>query len=478
MSKESIADFYIRLSSKPQEKGMSKTFQIKECKRYCKNKGYKVRNIYYENKSAKTPEKRPVFNELIARQKTKDRADVIVVYAVNRLARNPVDFYQIRELVDKYNTEFVFIREGLTIKKPFKAHQKYLTSILVATAEYEVDAMTEIRMRGSLERALSGVRPTKLNYGYGKRNGKVVIIPKEADFVKQAFTLYATGNYSLNSLSNELFELGYHYKNQRSGKIPRASLASMLKSIYYTGKYYFPGHEGIIQGKHKPIIDDELFNQVQKVLKKPSSEIKEKHQFLYNGLIKYKETGGLMSGEVKKGGKYIYYTARNADNSCCCINEEIVTKNVLNRLELIKLNNIPKDIIANEVLKEHLKPISQALNTAKRAVSRQYHEELKLKEYVDTNGIEDTDFIESEYAEIEKKYKDVSSNIQMLEDKITAQQSKYQEVLNMNLAEVFKILTLAHRRQILELIKSKFEGDCDKKIKITFKSAFRKLLQK
>ena len=80
MSKESIADFYIRLSSKPQEKGMSKTFQIKECKRYCKNKGYKVRNIYYENKSAKTPEKRPVFNELIARQKTKDRADVIVVY--------------------------------------------------------------------------------------------------------------------------------------------------------------------------------------------------------------------------------------------------------------------------------------------------------------------------------------------------------------------------------------------------------------
>ena len=199
---------------------------------------------------------------------------------------------------------------------------------------------------------------------------------------------------------------------------------------------------------------------------------------MYNGLIKYKETGGLMSGEVKKGGKYIYYTARNADNSCCCINEEIVTKNVLNRLELIKLNNIPKDIIANEVLKEHLKPISQALNTAKRAVSRQYHEELKLKEYVDTNGIEDTDFIESEYAEIEKKYKDVSSNIQMLEDKITAQQSKYQEVLNMNLAEVFKILTLAHRRQILELIKSKFEGDCDKKIKITFKSAFRKLLQK
>ncbi len=477
MSKESIADLYIRLSSKPQEKGMSKTFQIKECKKYCKNKGYKVRNIYYENKSAKTPDKRPVFNELIERQKTKDRADVIVVYAVNRLARNHVDFYQIREPIDKYNTEFVFVRECLTVKKPFKAHQKYLTSILVATAEYEVDAMTEIRMRGSLERALSGVRPTKLNYGYGKRNGKVVVIPKEAEFVKQAFTLYATGKYSLNSLSDELFELGYHYKNQRNGKIPRASLASMLKNIYYTGKYYYPGHEGIIQGKHKPIIEDELFNQVQKVLKKPSSEIKEKHQFLYNGLIKYKETGGLMSGEVKKGGKYIYYTARNTDNSCCCINEEIITENVLNRLELIKLNNIPKSI-SNEVLKEHLKPISQALNTAKRAVSRQYHEELKLKEYVDMNGIEDTDFIESEYAEIEEKYKDVSSNIQMLEDKIKAQQSKYQEVLNMNLAEVFKKLSLEHKRQILELIKSKFEGDYDKKVKITFKSAFRKLLQK
>ena len=59
-----------------------------------------------------------------------------------------------------------------------------------------------------------------------------------------------------------------------------------------------------------------------------------------------------------------------------------------------------------------------------------------------------------------------------------AQQSNYQEVLNMNLAEVFKKLNLEHKRQVLELIKSKFEGDCDKKIKITFKSAFRKLLQK
>ena len=475
MSKEIIADLYIRLSSKKQEKGMSKTFQIYECKKYCKNKGYKVRNIYYENKSAKTPEKRQVFNELIARQKTKERADVIVVYAVNRLARNPVDFYQIREPVDKYNTEFVFVREYLTVKKPFKAHQKYLTSILVATAEYEVDAMTEIRMRGSLERALSGIRPTKLNYGYGKRNGKVVIIPKEAEFVKQAFTLYASGRFSLNSLADELFQLGYYYKNQRNGKIPRASLASMLKSIFYTGKYYFPGHEGIIQGKHKPIIDEELFNQVQKVLKKPSSEIKEKHQFLYNGLIRYKETGGFMSGEVKKGGKYIYYTARNADNSCCCINEEIITENVLNRLKLIKLNKIPKNI-ANEVFKEHLKPMSQALSTAKRALSRQYHEELKLKEYVDINGIEDTDFIESEYAEIKEKYKDVSSNIQMLEDRISLQKSNYQEVLNKNLAEVFRNLGFEQKRQVLELVKSKFDGNFDKKVKITFKSAFRKLL--
>ena len=100
-----IADIYIRLSSKSQEDGMSRETQERECRKYCEMHGIKVRNVYYENKSGMTPYNRPVFYEMIAKQQSKDRADVIVCFCINRLTRNQVDFYPIRGLVDEYNTQ-------------------------------------------------------------------------------------------------------------------------------------------------------------------------------------------------------------------------------------------------------------------------------------------------------------------------------------------------------------------------------------
>ena len=90
------ADIYIRLSSKSQEDGMSKETQEKECRKYCEENGIIVRNVYYENKSAMTPYNRPVFYEMVAKQQSKDRADIIVSFCINRLTRNQVDFYPIR----------------------------------------------------------------------------------------------------------------------------------------------------------------------------------------------------------------------------------------------------------------------------------------------------------------------------------------------------------------------------------------------
>ena len=61
---------YIRLSSKKQEDGMSKEVQEKACREFCKKEGLILKNVYYENKSALRPGKRPVFNEIITKQKT------------------------------------------------------------------------------------------------------------------------------------------------------------------------------------------------------------------------------------------------------------------------------------------------------------------------------------------------------------------------------------------------------------------------
>lgn len=240
MNKKLLFDVYIRLSTKPQEKGMSKEVQEEKCREYCKKHGYIIRHIYYENKSAMKAHKRPVFEKMIAEQ-YKNKADGIISFCLNRLTRNQYDFEPIEKLVDKLNMKIILIQDNLTVQKPFKAHEKFLIRILTANAEFEVNHMNEIRKLGLIKKALAGLRPSKLNYGYTKlKSGNIAIVPKQAEFVIRAFELYATGQHSLSSIPETLYEEGLIYRNQKNGKIPKATLSSMLKSKFYTGKYDYP----------------------------------------------------------------------------------------------------------------------------------------------------------------------------------------------------------------------------------------------
>lgn len=470
--KNPIADIYIRLSSKSQEDGMSKETQEKECRKYCEEHGITVRNIYYENKSGMTPYNRPVFYEMITKQQTKDRADIIISFCVNRLTRNHVDFYPIRTLVDKYDTKIIFVKENITIEKPFKSHEKFLMNIIIASAEFEVNHMNEIRKKGLIERAKTGKRPSKLPYGYGIYKHRVVIVPKEAEFVKQAFELYSTGMYSLKTLPDKLLELGYTYKQQRNNKIPKATLSPMLKNIFYTGYYTYPGVEKPIKGMHKPIISKDLYDKVQEILKVSCYEKIRKHNFLYSNLITLQETGKFMTGEIKKD-KYIYYTAFDEKGTRHSINETIITEAILSYFKQIRLNSIPKEIF-DDVLKEELNPLKQEYANLKRDMSRKYHSELRLNDFIQSKKIDDEDFIYDSLADIENEYCNLPEMIASTELKIKTLTSKCQDVMQKRLYDVYIQLDMENQRKILELVKNKLELQGNK-VKLTFKSAFRNI---
>ena len=476
MSKNEIADIYIRLSSKKQEDGMSKDTQEEKCREYCKRHNLTVRNIYYENRSGMTPYDRPVFNQMVVNQQTKNKADYIVTFCVNRLTRNHVDFYQAEVIVDKYGTKIAFVKENQIIQKPMKSYETFLMDIIIAHSKFEVKQMNEIRKNGLIARAKTGLRPSKLNYGYKLFRKAPVVVPDRAKFVKRAFELYATDQYSLSSLPQALYDEGLRYKLQKDGKIPKASLEKMLKSIFYTGKYHYPGCEGLIEGKHKPIIDIELFSKVQMLLTRAGNGKIKTHNFLFSKLIRFKETGNLMVGDIKKN-KYIYYTAVDKNGKYCCVNESIITDSLMDRLQQIKLNLIPSDLV-KKVFREKMDTLIQEINILKRSFSRKYHSELELEDFVKENKIDDIDFIQNQELAIDEKYPDVKDTIDILQKRLINYETKYKNVLENDLATVFNTLDFDSKRKLLELIKSKFEISSDKKVKITFKPAFRRLIKR
>jgi site-specific DNA recombinase len=85
------AAIYIRVSTKNQEKGYSLETQLEGCKKYCQERGYIVEeiHIYRETMTGVIYREREILNKLRAAARRKE-FDVVVVYDVDRLSRDPV----------------------------------------------------------------------------------------------------------------------------------------------------------------------------------------------------------------------------------------------------------------------------------------------------------------------------------------------------------------------------------------------------
>lgn len=179
-----------------------------------------------------------------------------------------------------------------------------------------------------------------------------------------------------------------------------------------------------------------------------------------------------MTGDIKKG-RYIYYIAYDNNKKYYSINENIVTAAILEYVKEIRLNLIPKDIV-KEVLKEALKDLKQEYSTLKRHKSRIYHKKLRLNDFVKESGIDDNDFILDELESIEKTYNNLPERINNSKKYIEEITTKFEEMMQKRLYDVYIQLDSKTQRKVLELVKNKLELQ-DKKVKLTFKSAFRKI---
>ena len=265
--------------------------------------------------------------------------------------------------------------------------------------------------------------------------------------------------------------LEYHYPMKVLEAVEAVN--ERQKEILFKKLYQL--YDGEIKGAHKPIIERELYDKVQEMLSISGYEKIKKHQFLYSQLLTLQETGKLMTGEIKKG-QYIYYKAYDNEKKYHCINETHVTEAILEYFKEIRLNLIPKEIVKS-VLKEELKDLKQEYSTLKRNVSRKYHRKLRLNDFIKQGKIDDTDFILDELEDIENTYENLHERIKNSEEQIKKITSKCEDVMKKRLYDIYIQLNFGNQRKILELVKNKLELQ-DKRVKLTFKSAFRKIRQR
>ncbi len=202
--------------------------------------------------------------------KSQKDIDYIIVYQFNRIFRNSIDAVIAKRDLSKVGTRVV-----PTVMDLGEGPESDMVEIIMhAVGEYQSKAngadiaykmRSKARNGGTLGRAPLGYINAR-DISEGRNIGIVKLDPERAGFMRTAFELYATSEYSLESLAAELTERGLRTRPGRfpAGPVSTSKLNVLLRDPYYVGLITYKGET--YRGRHEPLITDDLFNRVQEVL--------------------------------------------------------------------------------------------------------------------------------------------------------------------------------------------------------------------
>jgi site-specific DNA recombinase len=347
------AVIYARVSTKGQEEeGYSIPAQIKLLKDYALKKGMEIVQVFQESESASKAGRRQ-FDAMLKFLNEQNEVKDVLVEKTDRLYRNLKDYSHIDSLLEEKNYKIHLVKENEILDKNARSQTKFIHGIKALVSKNYSDNLSEEVKKGKLEKAEQGHYPSVAPYGYKNNILTRLIEPDEEKslFVKRAFELYSSQEFSLDTLREQLYEEGFRYLSSMP-RIPRSNLERMLHNVLYIGDFYW--NEKYYKGKHKPIISSELFEKVQEITSNRSKGQKSKRDFQFTGLLSCPSCGRAITAELKKG-KYVYYHCSNAKcpEKSVCTREEEIEKQFLELLNSIKIDaNLLE--IAIKALKEHL----------------------------------------------------------------------------------------------------------------------------
>src|SRR3989344_2326276 len=329
---------YVRKSSESEDRQvLSIEAQLAELQEYSAKEKLDIVASFCEAKTAKEPW-RIKFAEMLAILES-GKADGIISWHPDRLARNSVDGGKIIHFVDR----------GLirSLKFPtfwFEPTPQglFMLNIAFGQSKYFVDNLRENVKRGLRQKIRNGVWPSWAPVGY-TNNPKTRGIDMDNDKsskVKKLFEMYATGEYPLNSLANwcEKKKLLTNAGN----KISMSNVQHILQNPFYIGLMRYK--EEIFEGTHEPLISKKLFDKCQEVMaKRGKVRPDRKHNFAFLGLMKCALCGCSITAQYAKGngGIYTYYRCTKKRGACQekYLGENQLVEQIKNFLQKVSLSN-------------------------------------------------------------------------------------------------------------------------------------------
>lgn len=280
---------------------------------------WKIIKTFHEAKSAKAPNKRPFFTEMLKRI-SNNEADGIICWELSRLARNPDDAGALMGMLQRSE-----IRHVKTHNKDYYPEDNALMSFVEfgIANQYSRDVSRGVK-RGIDKKADMGWRSGLAPLGYlnTKTNIKgeqeIYNDPERFHLVKQLFQLMISGNYTVPQLHTiAIKELGLKMRPTRknpTGKLQLSELYDIFGRSFYYGWYEWPkGSGNWKKGNQEAMITEGEYDRIQFLLGRKGKPRSQTHRFAFTGLMRC-PCGAMVTAEEKfkrqKNGNihhYIYY---------------------------------------------------------------------------------------------------------------------------------------------------------------------------
>lgn len=319
---------YVRVSTQKQGEGVSLEAQRDAITVFASRHDLII-SQWFEEKESAAKRGRPIFNQMLQALK-KGQADGVIIHKIDRSARNLRDWVIFSELPDAGISVHV-----ATESLDFNSRGGRLTADIqaVIAADY-IRNLREECIKGMNGRLKQGLFPWAAPPGYLDQGGgkPKIPCPKTAPLIKQAFELYASRQYSYETLLTELHARGL--RNRRGGRLTLCGLGNILQNPFYIGMIYVKSTGQTHKGVHEGIISAALWKRVQQVRCERSGPKATKHNHLYQGLFRCGPCGRPMVPERQKG--HVYYRCKGQDCATKTVREEVLDDAI--RSELSKLS--------------------------------------------------------------------------------------------------------------------------------------------
>jgi len=428
------AILYLRVSSRGQletdfdDDGLSIAAQRARCTDEAEKLGAVVVDEYIERAESAKTTGRPELQKMLKRVQQHRDVDYVIVYKVDRFARNRRDDANMVYDLRSVGAQLVSATENIE-DTPIG---RLTHGMMAVFSEFYSDNLASEVIKGATEKAKRGGTPGRVPPGYlnrrdfstGSEVRVVQLDPEREHHIRWAFECYATGRYSIADLVALLEARGLRSRRTKRCEprpLGHTTVADILANDYYVGIVTYRGQK--FTGRHEPLVTRETFDRVQAVLKahKASGERDRKHKHYLKGTVFCAGCGRRLTysrNTGRNGTAYEYFVCSSQQKGLCVQGYQpvpLIEEAIERHYATVSITPAERDQ-TREALRQHLGALAmvaeQEIARCEKVLTNLREEERKLLRAT-TRGFS-TDVINDEVTRIAREREQAQAIINRL----------------------------------------------------------------